>query len=143
MATPSIRGHNGTLTIFDNGDPVNIFTITSADVNQDSTFQRSFFVGQRFPEGDQSIDGYSGTIEMETKGPEIDEFMEALENNNLAGIGISDYSFVLSEFYTDGRSKSYVYFDLQFRLSKRLPGSTQKITKTYEFQAAGRRAVEG
>ena len=141
MSTPSIRGHQGTLKLYTDGGEEQIYTITSADVNMESSFTRSFFIGARFPEGDQSIDGWSGTLEMEVKGPEIDEFIDALQADNLAGIGIKDYSVVLTEFYTDGRAKSHMYFDCQFKLSKRLSGLNEKVTKRYEFQASGRQAV--
>lgn len=141
MSNPSIRGHQGTLKIYRDGGEIDIFSITSADVNMESTFTRSNYVGQRYPEGDQSIDGWSGTLEMEVKGPEIDEFMDALQTDNLNGIGIKDYSVVLTEFYADGRSKSYMYFDVQFRVSKRIAGLNEKVTKRYEFQASGRAPV--
>jgi hypothetical protein len=141
MANPSIRGHQGTLKIFRDGGEIDIFTIRSADITEDSDFTRSFFVGQRRGEGDQTINGYSGSVEMEVKGPEIDEFMDALQADNLNGIGVKDYSLVLSEFYGDGRAKSYVYFDCQFRMDKRISGLNEKVIKTYAFQASGRQAV--
>lgn len=141
MANPSIRGHQNQLRLYENGELKEIFTITRASVSQESSFTRSFYVGARFPEGDQSLDGWTGEIEMEVKGPEIDEFMDALQANNLAGIGVSDYALVISENYSDGRSKAYVYYDVQFRLSKSVPAMNEKVTKTYEFQAAGRDPV--
>jgi hypothetical protein len=141
MATPSIRGHQGTLKLYQDGGEIQVFTITRASVNQETSFSRAFYVGARFPEGDQSLDGWTGDIEMEVKGPEIDEFMDALQSSNLAGIGVSDYALVLNEFYADGQSKSYVYFDCQFRLSKTIAGMNEKVMKTYEFQASGRQAV--
>lgn len=141
MANPSIRGHQGSLKLYQDGGEIQVISITRASVNQETSFTRSFYVGNRFPEGDQSLDGWTGDIEMEVKGPEIDEFMDALQANNLAGIGVSDYALVLNEFYSDGRSKSYVYFDCQFRLTKSIAGMNEKVTKTYEFQASGREAV--
>lgn len=142
MANPSIRGHQGALRIIRDGGDVNIATIISADVNQDSTFQRTFYVGQKVPEGDQSLDGWSGTIEMEVKGPEIDEFMDALQADNLAGIGVKDYALVLTEDYSDGQSKTYVYPDAQFRLTKRIAGSNEKVIKSYEVQMATRIPID-
>ena len=141
MANPSIRGHQGSFKIYRDGGEESIFTITRASVNQETSFSRSFYVGARFSEGDQSIDGWTGDFECEVKGPELDEFMDALQASNLSGIGVSDYALVLNEYYPDGTSKSYVYFDCQFRLSKTIAGMNEKIMKTYEFQAAGRKAV--
>ena len=134
----SIRGHQGLFRVFENGALANIVNLTSVEVNQDSTFSRSFYVGNSVGEGDQSIEGFSGSVEAEVKDASIDEFIDALITNNLNGIGVSDYSFVVTENYADGSSKSYAYFDVQWKLSRRQSGLTEKVTKRLEFQAAGR-----
>ena len=100
----SIRGHQGQFKIFENGSLSNIVNLTSVDVNQDSSFSRANYVGNAMPEGDQSCDGWSGSLEAEVKGPEIDEFIDVLVENNLNGIGVSDYTFVTTENYADGNS---------------------------------------
>lgn len=138
MANPSIRGHQGQFRIFENGELKNIVNLTSVDVNQDSNFSRSFYVGQQVPEGDQSIEGFSGTAELEVKDDEVDKFIDALITNNLNGIGISDYTFIVTENYANGTSSSYAYFDCQFKMSRRQSGLNEKITKRLEFQASGR-----
>lgn len=138
MANPSIRGHKGQFKVFENGQLTNIVNITSADIAQDSTMSRTFYVGRPLPEGDQSIEGWSGSIEVEVKDAAEDEFIDALITNNLNGIGVSDYTMLTVEEYGDGSRKSYVYFDCQFKLSRRQGGLTEKITKTLEFQASGR-----
>ena len=135
---PTIRGHKGTFKIFENGELKNILNVLSVEVNQDSTFSRSHFVGNPIPAGDQTIEGFSGTAEMEVGDDEADKFIDALITNNLNGIGISDYSFVVSEEYSNGTSASYVYFDVQWKLSRRQSGQNEKITKRLEFQASGR-----
>lgn len=137
----SIRGHQGQFKVFENGAPSNIVNLTSVDVNQDSTFMRSNYVGQSVPEGDQAIEGWSGTIEAEVKDATIDKFIDALVTNNLNGIGVSDYSFTTTELYADGSSQSYVYFDIQFKMSRKAGGLNEKITKRLEFQAASRVAL--
>lgn len=137
----SIRGHQGQFKIFENGSLVNILNLTKVDVNQDSTFSRAFYVGNAVGEGDQTIEGWSGSCEMEVKDAEADLFIDALINNNLNGIGVSDYTFITTENYADGTSQSYVYFDCQFKLSRRSGGLNEKITKTLEFQASGRKAL--
>lgn len=141
MANPSIRGHKGSFKIFENGQPTNIVDLTSVDVSQDSSFQRTFYVGRPLPEGDQAIEGWSGSVELEVKDASVDEFIDALVTNNLNGIGVSDYTFTTTEQYGDGQSKSYVYFDVQWKMSKRQAGLSEKMTKRLEFQASGRVAV--
>ncbi len=138
MANPSIRGHKGQFKVFENGQLTNIVDITSVSVSQDSSFQRTFYVGRALPEGDQSIEGWSGSIDMEVKDNSVDEFIDALVTNNLNGIGISDYTFLTTEEYGDGTRASYVYFDVQWKMSKNQSGLTEKMTKSLEFQASGR-----
>lgn len=137
----SIRGHLGQFKIFSNGQLQNIVDITSVDVSQDSSFSRTNYVGRAVPEGDQSIEGWSGSIETEVKDAAVDEFIDALVNNNLNGIGVSEYTFVTTESYSNGTTKSYVYYDCQFKMSRRQAGLTEKITKRLDFQASGRIAL--
>lgn len=135
---PSIRGHQGSFRMFENGELKNVAHLTSVEVNQDSTFSRSNYVGDPIPQGDQSIEGWSGTAEMEVKDDEVEQFIDALISNNLNGIGISDYTFVVTDNYSNGSSASYAYFDVQWKLSRRQSGQNEKITKRLEFQASGR-----
>ncbi len=116
----SLRGHQGQFKIFQDGALQDIVNLTNVSISQDSTFSRAQYVGQPLPEGDQSIDGWSGSVDAEVKDAAIDEFIDALVTNNLNGIGVSDYTFITTENYADGRSKSYVYFDVQFKM-RRLP----------------------
>lgn len=141
MANPSIRGHKGQFKIFENGQLTNIVDITSVDVSQDSSFMRTNYVGRAIPEGDQSIEGWSGSVALEVKDASVDEFIDALITNNLNGIGVSDYTFLTVEEYGDGTRKSYVYSDVQWKMSKKQAGLTEKITKTLDFQASSRIAL--
>ena len=134
----SIRGHQGSFKIFQDGSLQNIVNITKVDVNQKSDFMQSNFVGNPIPEGDQSIQGWEGSIDLEVKDDEVDKFIDALVLNNLNGIGVSDYTFISTENYADGRTASYVYYDCQFKMSKSQEGSQSKMTKKLDFQAAGR-----
>lgn len=138
MANPSIRGHQSSFKIFENGALSNIVNMLSTDINQDSSFTRSFYVGNTVAEGDQVIEGWSGTIELEVKDATVENFIDALITNNLNGIGVSDYTFIDQETYGDGSVSSYAYFDVQWKLSKRASGANEKVTKRLEFQAAGR-----
>ena len=134
----SIRGHQGQFKIFQDGSLQNIVNITKVDINQKSDFVQSMYVGSPVPEGDQTIMGWEGSIDLVVKDSEVDTFIDALVTNNLNGIGVSDYTFISTENYADGRSTSYVYFDCQFKMSKSQEGLQSKMTKKIDFQASGR-----
>jgi hypothetical protein len=141
MANASIRGHQGQIRFFRDGGDLSVVNLTSVDINQDSSFMRSFYVGQNTPEGDQSIEGWSGSVEAQVKDASIDELIDALVSDNLAGIGVGDYTFIHTENYSDGSTKSYVYFDVQLKMSKRQSGLNEKMTKKLDFQASGRKPL--
>ena len=84
------------------------------------------------------MDGWSGSVELEVKDDSVDSFIDALTTNNLNGIGVSDYTFLSAEEYGNGKISSYVYYDVQWKMSKKQSGLTEKMTKTLEFQASGR-----
>lgn len=134
----SIRGHQGQFKVFQDGELQNIVNITNVQIAQDSTFSRSMYVGNPVPEGDQSLEGFSGSIDAEVKDDAVDVFIDALVAANLAGIGVSDYTFISTENYADGRVASYVYFDCQFKMSKTQGGLSAKMTKKLDFQCSGR-----
>ena len=141
MAAPSIRGHQGQFRLYEDGALVDVVAVTSVDVNMDSSFSRQFYVGNNVGEGDQVVEGWSGSLDMEVKDAKLEEFIDALINNNLNGVGVSDYTFVVTDNYADGTSKSYVYFDCQFKLSRSQKGMNEKITRKLDFQASGRKAL--
>lgn len=141
MAAPSIRGHQGSMRLYENGALVDILAITSVDVNMDSSFSRAFYIGAAVGEGDQTIEGWSGSLEMEVKDARAEVFIDALINNNLNGVGLSDYMFVVTDNYADGTSKSYAYIDCQFKLGRSQRGMGEKITKRLDFQASTRKAL--
>lgn len=134
----SIRGHQGRIKVFKGGALADIVDITSAEVNQDSTFSRSFYVGKLLGEGDQTIEGWSGTMDLEVKGPEVDDLIDAMVAENLAGVGVEEITVIMEERYPDGTLRAYVYFDMQVKMSKRQPALTEKVTKRLEWQASGR-----
>jgi hypothetical protein len=142
MATgSSIRGHQGQINFLQDGNPTNFVAIKKLAVNQDSTFMKSYYLGDPVPEGDQAIEGWSGNIECEVKDAGIDLFIDALCTNNLNGIGVSDYAMVSTENYADGKSQSYGYFDMQFKMSKDQAGLQEKMTKRLDFQAMQRKPL--
>lgn len=136
--TASIRGHQGKIKLFKAGELADIVDIVSAEVNQESTFSRSFYVGKAIGEGDQTIEGWAGSMDLEVKGPEVDDFIDAIIANNLAGVGVEEITVIMEEHYPDGQIRAYVYYDMQFKMSKRQPNLTEKVTKRLEFQASGR-----
>jgi len=139
--TASIRGHQGQFKIFENGALANILHCTSVDINQDSSFSRSYYVGAAEPEGDQTIEGFSGSVEMEVKDKEVDFFIDGLINNNLNGIGVADYTFLVTENYADGTTASWIYYDCQWKMGRKASGLNEKITKRMEFQCSGRKML--
>ena len=137
----SIRGHSGQFKLFSDGSLSDVIDITKVSVNQDSTFMRTFYVGRSIPEGDQAIEGWSGSIDLEVKDAAVDKFIDALITNNLNGIGVSDYTFIVTENYANGTSQSYVYFDVQWKMSREQGGLNEKITKKMDFQCSGRQPL--
>ena len=99
----SIRGHQGQLKFFQDGDLLNVVNLTSVAIQQDSSFSRANYVGQPIPEGDQTIEGWSGSVDAEVKDDEMDILIDGLVSANLAGIGVSDYTMISTENYADGR----------------------------------------
>lgn len=141
MGNASIRGHQGQFKVFRSGADVSIVNLTSVTVNQKSSFSQALYVGNAIPEGDQSFEGWEGSVEAEVKDATIDEFIDALVTDNLNGIGVEDYTFTTTESYPDGTSKSYVYFDVQFKMTRKQGGLNEKMTKTLEFQCSGRQPL--
>ena len=137
----SLRGHQGQIKFFEDGSQVSFTAIKKVTINQDSTFMRSYYTGAPEPEGDQAMEGWSGNAEAEVKDASMDLFIDALVTNNLNGIGVSDYTFTSTELYADGTTQSYVYYDVQFKLSKEQGGLQDKMTKRLDFQASGRKAL--
>ena len=137
----SIRGHQTQLKTFKNGVNQGIVNITRFEVSQDSSFSRSHYVGQAIPEGDQTQEGWSGTMDLEVKGYEVDDLIDALVSGNLNGIGLESVTLLDTENYGDGTVRSYVYFDVQVKMSKTQPGQTEKVTKRLDWQASGRLAL--
>ena len=134
----SIRGHQAVVKVFKNGANQDIINITRFEVTQDSTFSRSNYLGQAVPEGDQDQQGWSGSMDMEVKSANVDDLIDALVTQNLNGVGAEQVTIVDTENYSDGTTRSYVYFDIQAKMSKTQPASTEKVTKRLEWQASGR-----
>ena len=128
MPVPSIRGHQARIKTFRNGQEAGVFNITRFERNQESSFLKSFYVGQPIHEGDQTIEGWTGSMDLEVKDPNVEDLIDALINANLAGIGVDEIVILEDEFYGDGSVRTYAYSDIQMRLSKTNPGQNEKIT---------------
>lgn len=142
MAQPTIRGHQAKFRLFQDGGEVGpVVHCKSVDVNQESTFIKSYYVGAKTPVGDQSMDGFSGSCELEVGNKDVDDFIDALITDNLNGIGLSDYAFTVTDNFSDGTSQSYVYTDVQWKLGRSIRGMNEKVTQRLEFQAMSRQKV--
>ncbi len=142
MGQPTIRGHQAKFRLFQDGGEIGpVIHLKSVDVNQESSFIKSYYVGAKTPVGDQSMDGWSGSAELEVGNKDMDDFIDALITDNLNGIGLSDYAFTVTDFFSDGTSQSYVYTDVQWKLGRAIRGSNEKVTQRLEFQAMSRQKV--
>jgi hypothetical protein len=99
------------------------------------------YVGNPIPEGDQTIEGWSGSLDAEVKDAVIDQLIDAVVTNNLNGVGVDDLTLVTTEFYADGSVQSYVYIDIQLKMSRNQKGLGDKITKRLDLQASFRKAI--
>ena len=141
MSTPTIRGHQTALKVIKDGKQVTIDTITDFSVDMDSTFMRSKFVGRAVPEGDQAIEGWSGSMNMEVRNSEVEEIIDALVTANLNGIGITEFILLDTENYADGSSVTYAYMDVQLGYGKQAKGLDAKVTKSVKFQSSFRQKI--
>lgn len=141
MSTPTIRGHQTALKVIKDGKQVTIDTITDFSVDMDSTFMRSKFVGRAIPEGDQAIEGWSGSMNMEVRNSEVEEIIDALVTANLNGIGITEFILLDTENYADGSSVTYAYMDVQLGYGKQAKGFDAKVTKSVKFQSSFRQKI--
>lgn len=138
MAIPTIRGSSAYFKVFQDGREIIMDAVQRVSLSQDSSFSRQFYVGRSDGEGDQTIEGYSGSIDMQVRDALVDDFLDELETANRNGIAIPNYTFITTENYTDGTTRSYVYYDIQFKFSRDQGGLQEKLTKRIDFQAAGR-----
>lgn len=136
-----IKGHQTEFRILEDGNIVDIIAITKFTRNQDSSFSRSNYVGQKTGKGSQTHEGWSGSIDMEVDNAKVEDFIDGLINGIKNGVGKKDYALVDTENYEDGTSRSYVYTDCQFKLSKDNGGLTENVTKKLDWQASDRQQI--
>ena len=137
----SIKGDRGRLKVFENGKDLQILSITGFEVTEDSQFLKSNYVGKSVPETDKTFDGYSGSIDTEVKSAVQDLLIDRINSAIKRGIGMPRIALVLSEDYPDGTSKSYIYTNVQLKLSRSQKGGTEKVTKRFEFNASDRKPI--
>lgn len=141
MATPTIRGHQGIVKAFVDGEEQVIDSITRFSMNQDASPTRQFFVGNPYPEGDTSYEGWSGTIDLQVRNAVVDDLIDRIVDANHRGLAVPDVSILLTERYTDGTSATWAFFDVQLRMSRDQSGLQEKITKRLDVQASVRQKV--
>ena len=139
MAT--IRGHQALFKLYEEGEQIVINTITRVSVAMASSFSRQMYVGNPITQGDQTIEGWDGSIDMQVENDRVHRFIDDLINRNLNGIGLRNYTFIIRESYDNGVIASYVYFDNQFKPSMDISGLQEKITQRLDFQSAYRKRV--
>lgn len=139
--TASIRGHQTRVDLAIEGKPVSIDTITNFSANMDSDFMRSQYVGNPVPEGDQTVNGWSGSMDMEVKSDIAELIIDAVIAGNLNGVGVTEIAIVDTEDYPDGSTASYMYIDIQMKISKTFQGQNTKVTKKLDWQAARRKRL--
>ena len=137
----AIKGHQTEFRILEDGNIVDIISITKFTRQQDSSFSRSYYVGEKSGRGDQTIEGWSGTIDMETLDAKAEDFIDALMAGNLNGICRKDYALTDTEYYDVGTTRTYMYNDCQIKLSKDNGGLNEKITKKMDWQASSRTKI--
>lgn len=137
----AIKGHQAAIKVFRNGQQLALVPVTKFNVNQDSSFNRTFYVGNAVGEGDQSIEGWSGSIDAEVKNAAIDDLIDAIVTGNQNGLAVDEVTIVDVEFYADGSSSTYVYSDIQLKMGKSVGGLNEKMTKKLDFQASTRTKV--
>lgn len=137
----AIKGHQGEFRILEDGNIVDIISITKVSLSMDSDMSRSFYVGKKVGVGDQTVLGWSGSLDMEVLDSKAEDFIDGIISGTLNGIGKKDYAFVVSENYDDGSSVSYMFSDCQFKYSREAGGLNEKITKRLEFQASERTKI--
>ena len=142
MAVPAtIRGHQATFKIFQDGEEVVIDSITRVSLSEESTLSRHMYVGNATPQTDKTNMGWTGSFEMEVRDATVERLFDRIISQSKLGVGQQNYSFVIREHYTDGTVSAYVYPDCQFKIAREQSGLENKITKTIEFIAGTRARV--
>ena len=134
----TIRGHQASFRIFKNGVEQVFDAITRVSVSEESSLERKAYVGRPTTESDKSHMGWSGSFEMEARNKLIEDFMDALITDTLNGIGVTDYSFTITEIYGDGSRAAHVYTNCLFKYGREQTGLDNKVTKSIEFIASQR-----
>lgn len=134
MGTPSIKSHQYALEMYRGGKKIIIDTITNVSVNQDADFSRSQYVGNPIGEGDTTYNGNSGSLDMEVKGPEADDLLQAIVTENYNGVGITDVALLETENYSNGVVATWLHLGVQLKMSKTAQGNS-KVTKRIDFQS--------
>ena len=141
MPTPTIRGDKVDVRLFENGELKVIGPLTRISINQESNPTRHFYVGNVIPEGDQSISGYSGSLDYEARNRQFNDFFDRMEKAIQTGVAVPSYTMVVTERYNDGTHSIYAYADMQFTFSVDAAGLQEKVMKRVNWQASSRSKI--
>ena len=141
----SIRGDKNHVRILKNGEQVAWFEITNVDSSEDSQNIESYFCGQREPETDTLMMGYSGTIQGEVKNDAVDQLIQEIRDARKSGVALPSVQLLIHEEYGDEAgtpATTFLYTDVQLTYgSHRFAGMQEKVQKTLNFKASDRRII--
>ena len=138
----SIRGDKQHIRILKDGEQVALFTVTGFDHSEDSQNIESYYAGQREPETDTLMMGFSGSMTTEVKNEVVEALIQEIRDARKSGSALPQVQIVVSEIYPDGSlngnpGASFLFTDVQLIYSsRRAGGANEKIVKTLSFKAA-------
>lgn len=134
----TIRGHQAVFKIYKDGEEQVIDSITRVSIREESQLTRHSYVGDRNTQSDKTHMGWSGSFEMECRNALIEELLDEVITGNLNGVNRPDYTFQITEVYSDGSRSSHIYTDCVFSYGREQGGMDSKVTKSIDFQASRR-----
>lgn len=137
-----VKGKDTSIRILKNGEMVQVFEARSFTVNQDADITRHKHLGKIEDELDTNMNGWSGTVEIEKVGVAIDDFMDAVIENNLARIGADTITIAERIDYRDGASRTYVYGPCEVTVGENVAGKDEAVVQTLNWAAPRRQKVE-
>jgi len=135
------RGSDVQIRLIVNGELETVWNANSFEVNEDENKERIERLGTSKKPNEKTVDGFSGTLEFDADGPELDDLLDAAHQ---ARRDRQDYKFnILDRTYypKSGESRTYVYPNCVFSLSKSASGQKEAVTQSLEWQSEMRRKV--
>jgi len=123
------------------GELKGLWHANSLDVNEDDNKERVNRLGTPKKPNEKTTDGFSGTIEFDADGPELDEITDAQIE---ARRSRKNFKFQILErtYYPKrGTTKAYVYPGAIFSTDKSIGGQDEAVTSTMNWQSEVRREL--